>query len=333
MILHKEDRLTFLIDQHRVPTRKFRYEPWMKTLKEETFAKMYRHGGGDIAMHKLAYKLAERNHRVVMFCEPMWYHENIISFKSMLHMNSGDGKGMTWFLPEMMQFPLDSTVSVYSNNQPNNHFNTDYNAIWMLTDDYDHSNWKNTKTEDVFFSYSTWKTKKETIPLKAIHYSFDELYKTNNGRRKGFCHFPHKYTPENYDSIIKSFDSDNIYDWKWSGGIDYLREILNEYEYLITFDKHTAMTYLPGLCGCKTIILNTDDDSWPVDDDEWKKLTPEEYRLKHPHRKYGCAFGIEDIEWANRTIDLVPDHLKEMEKEDDKTVDNFIRFWKEKTGH
>ena len=29
---------------------------------------------------------------------------------------------------------------------------------------------------------------------------------------------------------------------------------MNEYEYLITFDKHTAMTYLPGLCGCKSIF-------------------------------------------------------------------------------
>jgi len=61
-------------------------------------------------------------------------------------------------------------------------------------------------------------------------------------------------------------------------------------------------------------------------------MTPEEYRLKYPQRKYGCAYGFRDIEWANSTIDLVPDHLREMEKEDDKTVENFIDFWRKKTG-
>jgi hypothetical protein len=324
MILHSEDRLTFFVDEHRTPTKKFRYDPWMKTLSEEAFFQLYSHGGGTIVLHKFAYKLAERGQRVVIFCEPMWDHDNIISFKSIIDLSSG--KVLKWSLPDTLNFPINSTVSVYSNHQQNNVFGTKYNAIWMMGDDQEHSTWEDTETIDAYFSYSTWKTKRKTMPLKTIHYSFDELYKTNNGKRKGFCHILHKYTPKNYESILKHFNSKDISDWKWSGGIDYLREILNEYEYLITFDKHTAMSYLPGLCGCKTIIYNADEHI------EWKNMTPEEYRLKHPHRKYGCAFGIEDIEWANNTIDLVPDHLRKMEKEDDKSVDNFIEFWEKKTG-
>jgi len=37
-----------------------------------------------------------------------------------------------------------------------------------------------------------------------------------------------------------------------------------------------------------------------------------------------------DISWVNKTIDFVPDYLKELEKIDDKTVDCFVDFWKKK---
>ena len=304
MILHSEDRLTFLVEVHVTP-------PLDLSKGKESWR------GGDLVMHKLAYKLAERGQRVVIFSEPTFLHENIFFIPST---NNDDGM---WVLNESIQFPLNETISIYPQIQPGQPFKTKFNARWFLSDDLNHS-WIESEN-DAYFNFSTWKTDRSTQHLKAVHYNFENLYKTNNGRRKGFCHFLHKYTPEDYESILKPFNSEDISDWIERGGISYLREKLNEYEYLITFDKHTAMTYLPGLCGCKTILYNA------VEHTEWKNMTPEEYRLKHPHRKYGCAFGIEDIEWANKTIDLVPDHLKEMEKEDDKSIDNFIKFWEKKT--
>ena len=304
MILNSEDRLTFLVEVHVTP-------PLDLSKGKESWR------GGDLVMHKLAYKLAERGQRVVIFSEPTFLHENIFFIPST---NNDDGM---WVLSENIQFPLNETISIYPQIQPGQPFKTKFNARWFLSDDLNHS-WIESEN-DAYFNFSTWKTDRSTQHLKAVHYNFENLYKTNNGRRKGFCHILHKNTPEDYESILKPFNSEDISDWIERGGISYLREKLNEYEYLITFDKHTAMTYLPGLCGCKTILYNA------VEHTEWKNMTPEEYRLKHPHRKYGCAFGIEDIEWANKTIDLVPDHLKEMEKEDDKSIDNFIKFWEKKT--
>ncbi|MAH07838.1 hypothetical protein CMI38_06330 [Candidatus Pacearchaeota archaeon] len=303
MILHSEDRLTFLVEVHVTP-------PLDLSKGKESWR------GGDLVMHKLAYKLAERGQRVVIFSEPTFLHENIFFIPS-INYDSG-----VWVLNESIQFPLNETISIYPQIQPGQPFKTKFNARWFLSDDLNHS-WIESEN-DAYFNFSTWKTDRSTQHLKAVHYNFENLYKTNNGRRKGFCHILHKNTPEDYESILKPFNSEDISDWIERGGISYLREKLNEYEYLITFDKHTAMTYLPGLCGCKTILYNA------VEHTEWKNMTPEEYRLKHPHRKYGCAFGIEDIEWANKTIDLVPDHLREMEKLDDKTVDNFIEFWEKK---
>jgi hypothetical protein len=45
---------------------------------------------------------------------------------------------------------------------------------------------------------------------------------------------------------------------------------------------------------------------------------------------YGVAYGWEDIDWVRKTIDLVPEHLKDLESLYDKTVDNFINFWLKK---
>jgi len=313
MILKSEDRLTFLVEVHVTP-------PLDLSKGKESWR------GGDLVIHKLAYKLAERGQRVVIFTPPLFPHKNISVLESFkVDANNPEHDGADWNLPEILQYPKKETIAVYPEIQPAQPFNTKYITRWFLSDDNNYSTWRD-NPNDAYFNFSTWKTDRSTQHLKAVHYNFENLYKTNNGRRKGFCHILHKNTPEDYESILKPFNSEDISDWIERGGISYLREKLNEYEYLITFDKHTAMTYLPGLCGCKTILYNADEHI------EWKNMTPEEYRLKHPHRKYGCAYGFRDIEWANNTIDLVPDHLKEMEKEDDKSVDNFIEFWEKKTG-
>jgi hypothetical protein len=45
---------------------------------------------------------------------------------------------------------------------------------------------------------------------------------------------------------------------------------------------------------------------------------------------FGVAFGWDDIQWANNTVHMVREHLKEIEKIDKKTVDNFVKYWENK---
>ena len=47
---------------------------------------------------------------------------------------------------------------------------------------------------------------------------------------------------------------------------------------------------------------------------------------------FGIAYGLDDIGWANKTIGLSRDYLKELEIIDDKTVQDFVKFWEIKTG-
>jgi len=42
---------------------------------------------------------------------------------------------------------------------------------------------------------------------------------------------------------------------------------------------------------------------------------------------FGVAYGWDDISWANSTIGMVRDHLIELEKIDQKTIDEFVKYW------
>jgi hypothetical protein len=45
---------------------------------------------------------------------------------------------------------------------------------------------------------------------------------------------------------------------------------------------------------------------------------------------FGVAYGFSDLSWAEKTIDLVREHLINIEKINNNTIDNFINFWNEK---
>ena len=105
---------------------------------------------------------------------------------------------------------------------------------------------------------------------------------------------------------------------KTRGCFEYLAEKFNEYEYFITFDDKTFLTTAAAMCGCKTIILKNNN------------ITPQEYRDKNPIQAVGVAYGINDLEWSEKTIDFVHNHINFLEKIDDETIDEFIEFWNKK---
>lgn len=59
-------------------------------------------------------------------------------------------------------------------------------------------------------------------------------------------------------------------------------------------------------------------------------LTPTEFRMENPIHAFGVAYGWDDISWANKTIELVRNHIIELQKIDSKTVDQFVNFWEKK---
>ena len=72
------------------------------------------------------------------------------------------------------------------------------------------------------------------------------------------------------------------------------------------------------------------ENAFTLSNDYGKELTPTEYRLNNPIQMYGIAYGLEDISWANKTIDFATDHIHELEKIDQKSVDEFVSYWEKK---
>jgi hypothetical protein len=98
-----------------------------------------------------------------------------------------------------------------------------------------------------------------------------------------------------------------------------LLDEFNKYEYVLTFDDKSYYTVAAALCGAKSIILNTNKD-----------MTPAEYRIKNPIQMCGVAYGMNDIKWAEQTIGLVKNNLLQLEKRDNTTIDEFIKYWENK---
>lgn len=292
--------------------------------------------GGVVAMHMLAYKLAERGHNVFTFCEPEYPHENITVIPS--HGNRKNELETEWSWGTFY-YPVEKTISIYPQIIRGNPYNTKHVTRWILY----HTQLpieENYGQDDVYFNYGNFKTYRnvEDRKLTVFNYNFDKLYVTNNETRKGFCHLFHKNTPSGAEQFIEQFKSFDLSAWKTSGAFDYLREQFNKYEYFLTYDQKSFFTLGATLCGCKAIILNPGptheiaENAFISSEEHSKMLTPTEYRLNNPIQMFGVAYGLDDISWANETVHLSKNHLKELEIIDDKTVDEFINFWKKRTN-
>lgn len=290
--------------------------------------------GGVVAMHKLAYLIASKGHNVYTFCEPEYPHENIKVIPASLVHEQGFVENYVW---EGFNFPLHKTVSIYPQIYRGNPFNTIHVVRWILYDtEYEIEQFYG--ENDVYYNYGNFKTfrKESTEELTVFNYYFNKLYKTNQGKRKTFCHILHKHTPPNGHEIFKHLNSEDLTGWKQLGAYDYLREKLNEYEYFLTYDQKSFYTLAAGLCGTKSVILNPGPSyefakNAYSNSEEYKSImTPTEYRLKNKIQMFGVAYGWDDLQWAEKTLDLVPDYLRELEKIDNKTVDNFVRFWEKR---
>ncbi len=263
--------------------------------------------GGVVAMHQLAKKISDLGEDVIMITKPEYDSENIkikdISY--IKNLSDEDKKKHVIIYPQII---LGNPMQI-----PNV-------ARWILydTDINQENSWEET---DEYFNFGSFNTikKKTNKKLTVFNYYFELFQNKKNKRKKTFCHLLHKHTPIEGTELLYELNSENLGNWKSLGCHDYLNDRLNDCEYFLTYDQKSFFPLAAGLCGAKTIILNPDN-----------KITPNEYRLQNPIQMYGVAYGWDDISWAKKTIDMVRSNLKELEKNDDKTVDYFVKYWYDK---
>jgi hypothetical protein len=297
-LLHSEDKITFIVG----------------TFSSFAFPR----SGGSIAIHKLAYELANRGHFVYIFNDPLYPHENIRVIPTQaFHNDNGWNSNFVW---EGFTYNPERTVSVYAQVTWGNPFNVKHVARWILHD-YDPELWKTYGKNEFFFNYANFKLPPNihSEPLTTLDYMLDKYVNYNDKSRKGFGHILHKFTPDWGIDFLKKIGSKEIPSYHGKENIDYLTEHFNKYEYILTFDYKTYLTTAACLCGAKSIILNPNPD-----------ISPMEYRYENPTQAYGIAYGMNDLSYANSTLHLVKSNILDLEKKDQKTIDNFIKFWEEK---
>ena len=275
--------------------------------------------GASFALHKLAYEIASGGHYVYIFNSPKYPHENIEVIPAEITETFGEGwrNNFSW---EGFGFNLANTVSIFPQITYGNPFNTIHNARWVLHD-YSQEQWDTFDVNDSIFNFGTFEVPPGTtqLPLTVFDYNFDKFYNTHNPNRKGFGHIIHKNTPDWGLDFLKNLGSTEIPHHNGKQEINYLLDEFNKYEYVLTFDDKSYYTTAAALCGAKSVILNPNKD-----------ITPVEYRVKNPIQMFGVAYGFGDIRWANDTIDMVENHLIELEKNDKETVKEFVKYWENK---
>lgn len=275
--------------------------------------------GASIVLHKLAYEIAIRGHNVYVSNNPYYPHENIRVIPTKLDEHNNIWKSKFTFEP--FTFPPHKTVSIFTQLSLGNHYNTHHNCRWILHN-YSQEHWDTFGESDYIYNFGDFKVPENTKQniLTVFDYNFDKFKNYNRPNRNGFCYLKqvNKSTPKDGEDFLKTITTNDISDWYVKGGLDYLVDVLNDYEYLVTFEDKTYLTAIAGLCGVKSIVLSK------------KYSTPIEYRLKNPIQMFGVAYGFDDIGWANKTVHLVRENLMELEKKDLKTVDDFVNFWEKK---
>lgn len=262
--------------------------------------------GGVLVLHKLAYEIARRGHKVTIFTKPEYPHPNIIVKE-------------------------DS-----SENELNFEYNPNETVIipsfdWKNNSDIKHvSRWalyhigpelmSNVDPTDEIFNFGSFEIYgvNSTKKLTTFDYQKNIFINKNQNREKRYCHLLLKNNPPNAHELISYFDSFDLSDYKSKGCFEYLSEKFNEYEYFLTFDDKTFLTLAAAMCGCKPIILNT------------SVKRPLMYRMENPLQMFGVAYGFRDLTWCDNTLDYVPEYVDYLEMRDNETIDEFINFWKKK---
>ncbi len=195
--------------------------------------------GGTVAMHYLAYLLAEEGHNVYLFNKAEYPHKNIHIIKSWREqilegqgIHSKNGEKTAW---ESFSYLYSNTVAIYSQDVYGDWFNTLHKTRWVLynTNPQIAEGWGD---NDYVFTYGSQENLRENIKkvqgeLIAMNLYLDVFRDKNRKDRKGYCHLFHKHTSSNAETFVNELNSTNLSNWKSLGCHKYLNEEFNKCEY------------------------------------------------------------------------------------------------------
>ena len=164
------------------------------------------------------------------------------------------------------------------------------------------------KTDLVFkisnhFRYSGVGKKKGIL---ATTYTDFSIFKNYGQKRSGSCYLVRKGVIREKIHDDDSLMLDDYSDWK------AIAQIFNTKKIFYCYDIASYWCTLAALCGCVVLVIPDG------------KTNREEWHISFPHFDYGVAYGEGELIHAKKTLDIVSDHIKNLENEKLDSVRNFI---------
>lgn len=161
----------------------------------------------------------------------------------------------------------------------------------------------------IFFLSDAFTDGKQKVNYLKIMELYGKMFVDRDLDRKGSCYVMRKGKGK---KIIHDLsDSIEITD---STPSEELVRIFNERKYFYCYDYASFLSLQAALCGCISIAVPYDG------------VTAEEWLGYNKTRKYGIAYGEENIEHSINTMDNVRPHLESLEREFYRNVENFIHL-------
>lgn len=137
------------------------------------------------------------------------------------------------------------------------------------------------------------------------------IYKDYNLERPNKSCFTYRKRSDEKHNLPIYHPSDSI-EIGYNASDEYLIQLFNSCERFYSYDYETYLTQLAALCGCESIIV------------PYKEIKKEDLIKNLPALKYGVAYGLDDLDHANSTRQLLRDYLKQLE--DEQNIETKLAF-------
>ena len=213
-------------------------------------------------------------------------------------------------------FNINDCVVIYCEGVQGNPLNAKHVVRWMLSPlgknvPYD---WVNTwgKNELVYYfnPEPRFIDKIGSIyKLLTCPYINPNIVNYNKNERNGTCF---SYRKSNYHKIINQFHNPNDFEINRNHNQEDYINIFNKHKYFILYDPLSFLMTISTMCGCITIIHPVEGLSKL----EWLHTTFYSFYLKSKNLDniFGIAYGMEDISYAENTIHLAYNQMKDIEQ-------------------
>ncbi|MDD5716652.1 MAG: hypothetical protein PHW64_02520 [Sulfuricurvum sp.] len=275
--------------------------------------------GGIVVQHKLCHLLNQQGQNAFLWpnYKPVFNWNNPIKsavaflryFRKSLHKTFATKPG--WNTPIAEYKDLKDAIVIYPEIVDGNPLQSEKVVRWLLHKPGFHTKKVNYGTDELYFFYlkayiENLSFQVDDENLLYIPNNREETYRqTNFGNREGSCYILRKGKNR---PIVHDLSDSILIDGK---SHQEIAKIFNDVTYCISYDTYTMFSMYAAMCGCISVVIPEEG----VSKEEW---LPEE------ERRYGIAYGFENIPEAIETHKYLLPRFQQEEAETVQAIERFI---------